>query len=199
MKSLIFKPELAQAIYEGRKTQTRRIIKPQAFSYAGAPIMLVGYNDILGQNVICPVYKNGDFAEPKAIKPKFKIGDLFYVKETYSTYAIPYMGVGGIAYKGAGNFLIEGYKWKSPLFMPEILSRSICEITNVRTERLHDISEQDAIAEGIERKDPNTVTRYHHRGQFQIVWDEINTKRGFNWETNPWVWVYEFRKRDENE
>jgi hypothetical protein len=101
------------------------------------------------------------------------------------------------------------YQWeagKSPcrirpsIFMPRWASRILREITAIRVERVQDISEADAKAEGCEpvRTDwescisPNVTIDY--REGYQRLWDSINAKRGYSWADNPWVWVIEFRR-----
>lgn len=79
------------------------------------------------------------------------------------------------------------------IHMPRWASRIMLEITNVRAERLHDISEADAKAEGVGAwHDTKDGTVY--RPEFSMLWDSINAKRGHSWDTNPWVWVIEFKK-----
>lgn len=89
-------------------------------------------------------------------------------------------------------------KWKPSIYMPKAAARIWLEITNVRVERLQDITEKDAKAEGI--KLSGSALRCalgngpHFRDWFTLVWDELNAKRGFGWDVNPWVWVIEFRR-----
>lgn len=81
-------------------------------------------------------------------------------------------------------------RWRSSMFMPRWASRLALEIVDVRAEPLQDISEADAIAEG----PPDIKNIWSHRIMFERLWDRFNAKRGFPWESNPWVWVIEFRK-----
>ncbi|MGN6812666.1 MAG: hypothetical protein ACTHMP_17520, partial [Thermomicrobiales bacterium] len=89
------------------------------------------------------------------------------------------------------NFLYR--HWRSPLFMPRRLSRLTLQIEEVRAERLQAISENDCLSEGYgwdaDAAYPNTLPR----AQFRVAWDQLNAKRGFPWESNPWVWVISFR------
>lgn len=127
MKPILFKPEMIKAILSGNKTMTRRIIKDMKF------------NELLQ-----PVYD------------KYKVGDVLYVKESYSETVC-----NGIIYK-ADNYKISRdnlafSKWKSALFMPKYAARIFLRVTDVRIEKLQDISKVDAIAEGIAQVDDRPI------------------------------------------
>lgn len=86
-------------------------------------------------------------------------------------------------------------------YMPRWASRIMLEIVDVRVEQVQDISERDAIAEGMMVMPghmhgpliPNAVmVPYTHRDAFEAIWDSINSQRGYSWNSNPWVWVIEF-------
>jgi protein gp37 len=80
--------------------------------------------------------------------------------------------------------------WSPSIFMPRWASRITLEVTGVRVERLQDISDQDAIAEGIEDIGAGDL-----RGMYAVLWSSINDKRGFGWASNPWVWIIEFIRK----
>jgi len=90
----------------------------------------------------------------------------------------------------------DGDKWYGD--MPRALSRILLEISAVRVERVQDISEEDAKAEGmwgsaIIKSEAVGMTAPSAIIQFVELWDSINTKRGYGWDANPWVWVIEFK------
>ncbi|EJS8701720.1 hypothetical protein NFA99_004921, partial [Escherichia coli] len=93
--------------------------------------------------------------------------------------------------------------WRPSIHMPRWASRILLEITNVRVERLNDISEQDAIAEGIERYNDDGIVYYGPYGKgdcrperaFSDLWKSIYGDE--NWQANPWVWVIEFKRVQE--
>lgn len=117
--------------------------------------------------------------------------------------------------------------WRSPIFMPRWASRITLEITDVGVERLQDISQEDALEEGVETDlwDQAVVARDYSgegkwfeswgcddtdttkfvpyeeiaRASFASRWDSINSKRGYTWESNPWVWVIEFERVEDEE
>jgi hypothetical protein len=94
-------------------------------------------------------------------------------------------------------------RWRSSRFMPKWAARLFLEVTAVRVERVRDISEADARAEGAEAlgvptgrysSEGDAEERGSFRAGFAELWDSINAKRGYSWDTNPWVWVIEFRR-----
>jgi hypothetical protein len=85
-------------------------------------------------------------------------------------------------------------KWRSPIHMPRWASRITLEITGVRVERLQDISEGDAKAEGVQIPDgtPTPPEWWNYRREFAHLWDQINGPG--SWDANAWVWVVKFRR-----
>jgi hypothetical protein len=183
-RPIIMGAESVRAILEGRKTQSRRVIKPQP-KFIGSP------------NV---PFKTDD-ANPKGIIncPYGKVGDRLWVRETvfFETFHQqsdeelerdgfnPNIGVW--VYRADNHdYPTITANWTSPMFMPREASRITLQITDIRVERVQDITEEDAIAEGVESF--NTVASYSY------LWDSLNAKRGYPWENNPWVWVISFKR-----
>jgi len=186
-KPILFSGEMVKAILEGRKTMTRRVMKPQPFedkSYFGGfgwphsknSCVAVGAPHIGGY---CP-YGNWE-------------GDLLWVRETWGYYG-SIQTPAWVVYRADGDK--SGIRWKPSIFMPRELSRITLQIVNVRVERIQDISEQDAEAEGAEKISMEN-DRYgevpQFRTGFEHLWETINFSRGFGWNANPWVWVIEFK------
>lgn len=92
-------------------------------------------------------------------------------------------------------------RWRPSIFMPRDLSRITLEVTSVRVERLQAITEEDAKAEGVQRRDILGVETYETatsyvssaRAAFEELWDDINGERA-SWASNPWCWCVSFRR-----
>jgi len=185
-------------ILDGTKTMTRRVITPQFTlpDTAGKP-----YLD--GDGYLCVIRNRLEFdgwffiADDKFKKikcPYGQVGDRLWVRETWATHNLfdgvkpSNIPVGKpIFYCADGN---PGWvdTWRPSLFMPRWASRITLEITEVRVERLQEISGVDCVREGIASIDP-----YRLRRVFRDIWDSLNAKRGYSWESNPWVWMISFK------
>lgn len=195
-RPILFSGEMVRAILEGRKTQTRRLVKnPPAYSelYETARRELHMGFEIQWFNEGASLPFNYWQC------PYGGIGSRLWVRETFSTTltkAIPGFGDGrDIRYTSfranEGSTPIPGQTWKPSIFMPRDLSRITLEITAVRVERLQEITDADALAEGVDRT--NTSIPGYAKERFRRLWDQINGKRA-SWQSNPWVWVVEFKK-----
>lgn len=208
-RSILFKGEMVRALLEGRKTQTRRIMKPQPvkngafWEWAGA-----GWSLDHGPVPVVPGHSMA------ARCPYGQVGERLWVQETYG-YKI--RSVGGtpheqVTYRATDPDAARCYDcngkeqpliWCPKEKMPRSVSRITLEITGVRVERLQDISEADAKAEGAEPmrggywrhyKPGWTQHTLSARGSFATLWELISGSE--SWDTNPWVWVIEFRRVD---
>lgn len=187
---------MVRAILAGQKTQTRRVIKPQPivksgwaeWGYSiGAPKTTSPKSCIWHERV---AHENMGTAPVDRYCPYGQMGDLLWVRETFLIDI-----VGNIRYRATETARQDGnWIWKPSIFMPRSSSRLTLEITSVRAERLQETSEADAVAEG--------VTAWHgtangpvYLPEFKLLWESINAKRGHPWDSNPWVWVIEFRRK----
>lgn len=205
-RPILFSGPMVRAILDGKKTVTRRVVLRRAggktFSYPGRTFLVKAFDRIrlLLGNDICT----------HEIAPYCRPGDRLWVRETF---AKPFAGEGGYIfradgpeYQRPGDHRYHGWgadgDWSPSIHMPRVACRLVLEVTDVRVERLQDITENDAKAEGVtinERlasKKINPKSRFQrtrHIKAFERLWDDLNVKRGYGWDQNPWVWVITFR------
>ena len=181
-KGIIFSEPMVRAILENRKTQTRRVITHRDNEIQEAERVTLR-NDGKWQ-----FYQPGAKAPWLRINSPYKPGDILYVRETYAKHD----DIKGYLYKAtASEFEDNLVKWRPSRYMPRSAARIFLRVTDVRVERVKDISGRDACAEGIEIK--KFGNRKH---DFEELWDSLNAKRGYSWDSNPWCWVYEFERVD---
>lgn len=205
-KPILFNTEMVQAILGDRKTVTRRVIKPQPI--AG-----------IRKSVFVP--SGIEDGHGREIKLLYKVGDILYVRETWSIHecvkcqaGIP--ALGGeckCKYVYRASYGATDFRWKPSIHMPKEAARIFLKVTDVRVERLQDITEEQAIKEGV--KDPYDYMEpwfyerpsmqglEYHRAAFAGLWFSTIPKHYedyMTWEGNPWVWVIEFERVEvENE
>ncbi|WP_175984624.1 hypothetical protein [Burkholderia stabilis] len=217
---ILFSGAMVRAILDGRKTQTRRVVKHQP-PFGVAPISVSRYHPTIidrrgeeapGAEIFGAFSEDGEWG---CKSPVGEPGDRLWVRETCSAIELD-SGLDGVRYPSDGAFLpiedspdaaerwIELHAYRGQkgatvpaIHMPRWSSRITLEITGVRAERLQSISWDDAIAEGIpdlrraaRRVDPVEGCV----AQFRTLWDGLNAARGHGWDTNPWVWRIEFRR-----
>lgn len=197
-RGMIFNAEMVRAILDGRKTQTRRIMKPQpedcprgghwwpcdkhrAMLHVEEALQNSEgiWAGIVGD--ACPFGDVGDrlwvretWAEAGASAPDLKLYRANYPEHVPSHYEnVP---------------PVEEIRWTPSIHMPRWASRITLEITGVRVERLNAISEEDARAEGVVL--PECCHAYYHG--FSLLWQSIYGEE--NWQANPWVWVISFKR-----
>ena len=186
MKPIIFNTPMVQAILDGRKTQTRRVIKPQPNSKA----------EYKGTEIGKHVFETD--IDMWHIKSPYQPGQVLWVRETWSM--IDDMPYDNYVYRTDygttedDSFPPSMFKWKPSIHMPREAARIFLRVKTVRVERLQYITEEDAIAEGMSKTLVDGVVFISAKGNFHVFWDSLNIKRGYGWESNPWVWVYEFEK-----
>jgi hypothetical protein len=140
-----------------------------------------------------------------AVCPYGQVGDRLWVKETWA-YPLDYNApdlkpkTTQVLYKADSNILAQGNKWRSSRFMPRWASRILLEIDRIRVETLQEIENhpEDYKAEGYQPfiyTNANGVRKELSSNLiwFSMLWDSLNTKCGFPWESNPWVWVIDFK------
>ena len=198
-RPMLFSTPMVRAILNGSKTQTRRVVKPEPAAsvtaiyrpFAHEPNNWQGYADNVG---FIRWYGRCPYGQP---------GDRLWVRETH-------MDLGAcVLYRADSNAEPERaavaprQRWAPSIHMPRHLSRITLEITAVRVERLQDISEADARAEGAMFHDGGQIghSGWRHdysdvhadaRSSFARIWNNINGAG--SWDKDPWVWVIDFRR-----
>lgn len=204
-RPIMFSGEMVRAILDGRKTQTRRVVKPQTLELFEAAIQLGEVTDFFTDAI------DVDWAYVGGFCPYGQPGDRLWVRETWAdhcaadaTCAIHYRAGGCRAMlcadSGAGDPVglgdelpenpIRPPKWRPSIYMPCWASRLTLEITAVRVERLQDISRGDAMEEGCPFA--NMAKGDDPRRWYAELWRSLNGPD--SWAKNPWVWVIEFRR-----
>jgi len=196
---------MVQAVLEGRKSQTRRVVKGKW------PPLVEEVLRVNGKWV-------WDTLDYELTTPYGQLGDRLWVRETWKIIGLDHTPNNyrlEIQYKSdskrrwfcVGKREFDKYsinptsawgaddKWRPSIFMPRWASRITLEIINIRVERVQDISEEDAMTEGATPilVDPDGGSCPHIEGYIKL-WDSINAKRGYGWDTNPYVWVIEFKR-----
>lgn len=188
-RPILFSGPMVRAILEGRKTQTRRLVKPQPPDHEKATRH--------HQRILVPRCPYGG------------AGDRLWVRETFKFCGETIEGRDRYRYRADENPATDGFVWKPAIHMPRRACRLVLEVTAVRVERLQDISEADAKAEGLIQHKGDLYTWWasgHERldqylrnahllavDAYRHLWDYINAKRA-PWASNPWVWVVEFKR-----
>lgn len=245
-RPIIFNGEMVRAVLDRRKTQTRRVIKPQLEPLGKTGWQWNGHTpgDKKKHGACCTNGVGQDYEEIKNYFSTFMQkscpygvpGDRLWVRETWcDTRDIdnvgppddrPFLKIDPM--DSAGDYVLwradgevewcdddggdtEQSFWKPSIHMPRWASRILLEVVSVRVERVQDISNRDALEEGIrcpkcgyinidaskhldhnlcpsDESEPSAV----HAG-FKPLWNSINEKRGFGWDINPWVWIVEFK------
>ncbi len=186
-RPILFSGEMVKAILARQKTQTRRVIKPQPQHWQGVYDFEDGTYAIVGED-----YESHPFRCPQG-----QPGDRLWVMETWNTVyrdgddPLPH---GDVPVYRADEEHDEDAVWKPSIHMPRWACRILLELTDVRAQHVQDISVEDCIAEGCVNEHANTpgaeeATRFG----FRKLWDSINAKRGFGWDTNCWVWAETFK------
>lgn len=195
--SIIFQADMVKAILDNRKLQTRRTWGLEVINlHPDSWHVLWNEGDLWA-------FSNEAEEEALTLKcPYGQVGDRLHLKESCKLtrveingeewvkceYRFDYRNDGGFRYfkwndipqaqRKRLNRIRTWGKWRSGRFMYKFLARILLEITDIRVERLNQITEGDVIKEGVD----NLVT-------FMLLWDKLNKERGYGWKNNCWVWV----------
>ena len=200
MKPILFSTPMVRAILAGRKTMTRRVEKDVTSEY-----------DYWGMEKDFHVFGTHNNLYPALVKPQYQFGDILWVRETWTIEKPERINDWQYVYR-ADDEVPNGYipSWRPSIFMPREAARIFLRVTDVRVERLQDIDNDDAIKEGCAgapcdclrlgrgwmgcESCMNTGWQEPPTVEFMQLWEHLNAKRGYGWDTNPWVWVYSFER-----
>lgn len=196
---ILYSTPMVLAKLEGRKTMTRRVVTRHNSTTTGNWSELVledAYVDHFGPLNYLKAPQPIDGTRHR-ICPRWEIGDLLWGRESFRVdkYFNGLMEEGHITYKAGCLPALERFgKWKPSIHMPKIAARIWEEITNIKVERLQDITVEDCIAEGIKFDDDSG---YFFAGDVAMAGDPINCYENLwksingpdSWNINPWVWV----------
>lgn len=246
-KPILFSAPMVRAILDGRKTMTRRVVTSAngtVLGYSAKPfwpnllfdhaipaeksllmVAMVGEDKAESDPHLRVPFKhsedpNGPVEEyaKYRVRPKVEVGDTLWVRETWMRHpdeptTIFYRATDSLPW----DQVTDPEPWRPSIYMPREASRITLEVTAVRVERVQEISEEDAEAEGFMpwivtkmdvedlQADPDVDPQVKElavvmgEGQFTAknaflnYWDELNRERGFGWDVNPWVWVVSFK------
>lgn len=203
-RPILFSSPMVRALLDGTKTQTRRVMKPQPRRVDGG----VPFGD-------APAWAHAMPGSAVMRCPYGKRGDRLWVREAYRFLGVHdhvpprEVSSGPVWYEAQDDVPFhpsEFGKLRPSMFMPRWASRITLEVTGVRVERLQDISEADAIAEGVDRfpglRLDDDAAAFNRIGPFDndsfpiaryaVLWESINGPK--SWDANPWVWAVEFKR-----
>lgn len=211
-----FKPAMIQALLDGDKDMTRRLITARTATINGGPTSQAQFDRLdfsqawidpspspagnPGPYLLVPWPENGTFHR---VYSRIAVGDRIYVKEAWfynwmddadDSHNLDeiYYRADGIPSFGGEE---QGMRWESAMFMPRWAARIILEVTEVFPQRIQDITEEDVKREGCSTL--YGIGGFSFRDGFKILWDSINAAKGHGWDKNEWVWAYGLKRVEE--
>ena len=212
-RPMLFNTEMVKAILDGRKTQTRRLVKPHLPNRVIKDVSFGAFPGAKRSDWI--INYEGEITNYFGrVKPPCQAGYILWVRETWCKLwrldeceqiiegTEKYYYLAGEwppfnHYVYPDGSYGEEPKWKPSIHMPKEAARIWLKVTNVRVERLQDITTDQIIAEGVKTEEPFSLNGAEKRYAFSQLWDSTIKKENINrysWEGNPWVWVIEFER-----
>lgn len=209
MKPILFNTDMVRAILDGRKTVTRRLIKPH-FRPEECSFQII--TEKHSGKYVRIEYLDEYEDVTRHMNEPYRPGDILYIREAWAFDTGDEgdeIGTGSFAYRADGSHSPNG-KWRPSIHMPKEAARIFLRVNGVRAERLQDIGTDETVDEGAVKK-PHYVRyggekclalheRYRH--EFADLWDSTITPaelETYGWNANPWVWVIEFERIDEKD
>ena len=193
IRPILFCADMVRAIIDGRKTQTRRVVRD-------------AHGDFWDHGAWTPTYYHGGIVWHASGDPPYAHRmerrcpyggpeDRLWVRETWTQAPRGGKMANGedqVYYRADMSPDVWRGFWRPSIFMPRWASRLTLEIIDVRVERVQDISEADARAEGCRIPADDDTAFFSTR--YRVLWDSLNSKRGYGWDRNVWVWSLTFRR-----
>ena len=213
VRPILFNGDMVRVILEGRKTVTRRVIKPQfEISLEGTDCECShekGFWDMGGNEWACRQCGYGviPMRGGSWIHAPYCAGDILYVRETWGTYARNWWEADYFLYRGdypngSTSYEFDGHvcelpKWHPSIHMPKAAARIWLKVTDVRVERLQKITLDQIEKEGVKTEYPHELNGKEQQYASSQLWDSTIDKLyidRYGWSANPWVWVIEFER-----
>lgn len=225
---ILFNTEMVRAILDGRKTCTRRAIKPQPDEKHKFPLGFVT-DSTEKKKAGCFGFGIDEYGGSiQYAKPPYQPGDILYVRETWQCWrAHRYEATADIRFRAGGDdvrlqfangntdsinrldydtFVHKWFshygEWKQSLFMPKEAARIWLKVTDVRVERLQDMTSEQISREGVEVEYPHVLNGEEKRYAFSTLWNSTIKKSDidrYGWDANPYVWVISFERCEKPE
>lgn len=238
-RPILFSGPMVRAILDGRKTQTRRVVSnatsqgnyrasdlllDDSRTFAdGGPSPIGNPGPYLHAHVNAPEIERRHGWEPggcdpeivERLYPRHFPGDRLWVRESFRCTGKHESDGFPVYFRADATGIedaIQRCGWRPSIHMPRWASRITLEVTGVRVERVTDITNGDAFAEGCKREPCSTCDElgedehgnpcddcfsegwFSERDQYRLLWNSLNAKRGYGWDVNPWVFVIEFKR-----
>lgn len=206
IKPILFNTEMVRAILDGRKSCTRRLVKPQPDEKHSYPLGFVT-DSTEKKEIGCFGFGTNEYGGSiQYVKPPYRYapGDILYVRETWCKDPSRYMYRAD--YSNTERFYKDGkevsIKWKPSIHMPKSAARIWIKVTDVRVERLQEITLEQICKEGVEVEEPHVLNGEEKRYAFSNLWNSTIKKSDldrYGWNASPWVWVIEFERCEKPE
>lgn len=200
IKPILFNAEMVRAILDGRKSCTRRAIKPQPDEKHTYPLGFIT-DSTEKKEVGCFGFAVNEYGGSiQYVKPPYRYapGDILYVRETWKKAPNGYF-----YYEDwLRNDIADVTKWKPSIHMPKEAARIWLKVTDVRVERLQDMTSEQISREGVEVEYPHVLNGEEKRYAFSTLWNSTIKKSDidrYGWDANPYVWVISFERCEKSE
>ena len=211
IKPILFNTEMVRATLDRRKTCTRRLVKTRKKDACGFYVTKKADGTFSG----IYEYDENESMFDNPLMPPYQPGDILYVRETYASWYLPH-GENIYCYRATepnGNRRPtspeydcewEVKPWKPSIHMPKKAARIWLKVTDVRVERLQEITGQDVLKEGLNSHVHPKASYFdmNQREMFENLWNSTIKKSDldrYGWDANPWVWVIEFERCEKPE